>query len=71
MSHTAINHDLSSLLAAFNKRLKQATVNDHHHHKIGMRIIRACFRQSLRDISGQINPETENAIIHAIIDCDW
>lgn len=66
-----INHDLSALLAAFDKRLKQATVNDHQHHKIGMRVIRACFRQAARDLSGHISEDTENAVVHAIVDNDW
>jgi hypothetical protein len=62
-----LNHDLSELLKHFNSRLAQATVNDHHHHRIGLKVIKACLRQAARDISGQIAPETENAVIHAII----
>lgn len=66
-----INHDLSTLLKAFDTRLKQATVNDHQHHKIGLRIIKACLRQATRDISGHISADMENAVVHAIVDNDW
>jgi predicted HD phosphohydrolase len=71
MSNTAINHDLSTLLKAFDKRLGQATVNDNHHHKIGMRVIKACLRQAARDVSGHISTVVEDALVHAIVDNDW
>lgn len=71
MSHQTINHDVSALLKAFDTRLKQATVNDHQHHKVGLRVIKACWRQAIRDISGHISTGVEDAVMHAIVDNDW
>lgn len=66
-----LNQDLSVFLKAFDLRLKQATVNDHAHHKVGLRVIKACFRMATRDVGVHISCEVENALVHAIVENDW